>query len=139
MNRLALFVSSVWGPASLAQVSPPTLVGVPGENSPSTSWFELLGPWPLLILGFGLIVLVGWFLKNRFVRPVGPKGALSALCHGLGLSASERRTLVVLARSHGSASASSLLLCPSAFDCAAARAGSGIDREMVQRLRRKLA
>lgn len=126
---------------------PVGLVGAPGVTQPAfepaASKFGFDWRWyfaAALLVALGVVLrsaIVGFAIK----RSPSDAGFL-ALCRGLGVNRSERRTLESLSRSHGNASAASLILCPSAFETAASLVQSsskGATKRNIERLRAKLS
>ncbi|MBX3379166.1 MAG: hypothetical protein KF805_03665 [Phycisphaeraceae bacterium] len=135
-------VAQIGGLQALAHSSPPTLIGLPEAPAAGTATVDFVTPllWLAAAIAVAVVLIVVWrWFVTRRSWSAGSSAALGAMCRGLRLTASEQRTLKVLAKSHGNASAVTLLLCPSAIDHAAARAGGEVDRDAIKRLRQKLA
>lgn len=127
---------------------PPGLVGVsPAESSikaipaaSSAAWFDYRIVMVLALVGVSLF-LVHWAFKQRALRRNPATMGFVALCRRLGVNRSEQRTLESLSRTHGNATAASLLLCPSAFETAVSLVkGSAGDKFAcnVERIRAKI-
>lgn len=113
------------GCVSAVADGPPGLVGVSPAEIPirtipaasSATWLDYRVVLVLIVLAISL-VLLRWAFQQRALRRNPAAMGFVALCRRLGVNRSEQRTLESLSRTHGNATAASLLLCPSAFETA---------------------
>jgi hypothetical protein len=126
----------------LAQSSPPALVGLPGSEIAAGPGFDYVTP--LLWLAVAITVAAGvifawrWFM-TRETRSVRSSAVLVTMCRGMKLTAADQRTLKQLAKREGSVTPVTMILCPSVFERAVAKAGDAVNKDSVHRLRQRLA
>jgi len=126
----------------LAQSSPPALVGLPGTEVAAGPGFDFVTP--LLWLAVAIAVCVGailawrWFI-TREKTSARSSAVLVTMCRGMKLTAADQRTLKQLAKREGSVTPVTMILCPSVFERAVAKAGDAVNKDSVHRLRQRLA
>ncbi|MBX3389984.1 MAG: hypothetical protein KF691_11080 [Phycisphaeraceae bacterium] len=122
-------------------LSPPTLVGLPQSASASGGiGLGTIAPWTLAAIALAaLIIFVLRWVSSRRTRSAASSAILVSMCNGLKLTKADRRLLKQLADESNGTSPVSLLLCPSVFERAAAKAASRIDQKALHRLRQRLA
>lgn len=125
-------------------LSPPTLVGLPQDASAAGGFaFATIAIWILVALAIAaigaiVVVAIRWITAGR-ARSASSSAVLITMCNGLKLTKADRRLLKQLAQESSGTSPVSLLLCPSVFERAAAKAASKVDKQALHRLRQRLA
>lgn len=125
-----------------AQSAPPTLVGLPGTPDSATSGFDFvtLLLWVSIAIGTALVAAVLWrWTRSRSVKSVRSSAVFVTMCRGLKLTAADQRLLKQLASEEEAVTPVTMILCPSVFERAAARAGAKMNKESLHRLRQRLA
>lgn len=126
---------------ALAQTSPPSLVGLSDAPTAVATKFDFVTPlcWTAILITAVAMVFVAWrWLMTRRVRSAGSSAVLVTMCRGLKLTAADKRTLKQLARNEGSITPVTMILCPSVFERAAARASNAVPKDAIHRLRQRL-
>ena len=127
---------------AVAESSPPSLVGVSEAPVAAATKFDFVTPliWTAIALGAVAIVFLAWrWLEMRRARSARSSAVLVTMCRGFKLTAADQRTLKQLARNEGSVTPVTMILCPSVFERAAARAGNAANKDAIHRLRQRLA
>ena len=125
-----------------AQNAPPTLVGLPGASLPPDAGFDFvtLLLWVSVAIGTALVAAVVWrWTSSRSARSVRSSAVFVTMCRGLKLTAADQRLLKQLASGEEAITPVTMILCPSVFERAAARAGRAVNKESLHRLRQRLA
>lgn len=144
MNRFCgtLLCLLCCGSSTLAQSAPPSLVGLPTPPATGPASFDFVTPllWISVALCAALVALVVWrLLISRPSKSVRSSAVFVTMCRGLKLTAADQRLLKQLARDESGVTPITMILCPSVFERAAARAGAAVNKEALHRLRQRLA
>lgn len=124
------------------QGSPPTLVGLPGAPDATNAGFDIvtLLLWVSVAIGAVIVGAILWrWARPRSVKSVRSSAVFVTMCRGLKLTAADQRLLKQLASEEEAITPVTMILCPSVFERAAARAGAAVNKESLHRLRQRLA
>lgn len=130
------------GSSALAQSDPPSLVGIPTPPTTTSASVDFATPllWLAVALGAAMVALIVWrWLISRPSKSVRSSAVFVTMCRGLKLTSADQRLLKQLARDESGVTPITMILCPSVFERAAARAGAAVNKDALHRLRQRLA